>query len=87
MKQLLGKLNDAETDDALKRSKSWPKIENKLSAIINRLKPALLELGVHVEPAQVSRRNGRLYNVHYAEPDDAKGAGDDDPDDPPAADA
>jgi hypothetical protein len=68
MKELLGELNIMETDDALKRSKDWPKTERKLSDIIKRLGPALLELGVHVEKVPGSRREGRLYRLFFREP-------------------
>lgn len=67
MKQLLGELNIMETDDALKRSKDWPKTERKLSDIVKRLGPALLELGVHVEKAPGSRREGRRYRLFFRE--------------------
>jgi len=68
MKELLGELNIMETDDVLKRSKDWPKTERKLSDIIKRLGPALLELGVHVERVSKSKREGRRYYLYYQEP-------------------
>jgi hypothetical protein len=68
MKELLGELNAMETDTALKRSKDWPKTERKLSDIIKRLGPALLELGVHVERVSKSKREGRRYYLYYHEP-------------------
>jgi len=68
MKELLGELNAMETDDALKRSKDWPKTERKLSDIVKRLAPALLELGIHVERVSKSKREGRRYYLYYREP-------------------
>jgi hypothetical protein len=66
MKELLAELNSRETDDALKRSKDWPKTERKLSAILSRIKPDLLERGVHIHKAPGSRREGRRWKL-YAE--------------------
>jgi hypothetical protein len=68
MKELLGELNAMETDAALKHSKDWPKTERKLSDIIKRLGPALLELGIHVERVSKSKREGRRYYLYYHEP-------------------
>jgi hypothetical protein len=68
MKELLNELNIMETDDALKRSKDWPKTERKLSAIVKRLGPALLELGVHIGRVNKSTREGRRYALYYHEP-------------------
>jgi len=68
MKELLKELNIMETDEALKRSKDWPKTERKLSDIIKRLAPALLELGVRVEKPPRTGQKGRSYEVFYREP-------------------
>jgi hypothetical protein len=68
MKELLGELNAMETDNALKHSKDWPKTERKLSDIIKRLGPALLELGIHIERVSKSKREGRRYYLYYHEP-------------------
>jgi hypothetical protein len=70
MKDLLRELNAAEHDEALKRSKDWPKTERKLSDIVKRIKPALLELGIHVDKLTGSRREGRRYELYYVEPTD-----------------
>jgi hypothetical protein len=67
MKELLGKLNDMEADDALKRSKHWPKTERGLSETVKRLGPAFLELGVHIEKVPGSRREGRRYRLFFRE--------------------
>jgi hypothetical protein len=64
MKELLAELNDREPDDALRRSKDWPKTERKLSAILNRIKPDLMERGVHIMKATGSRREGRRYKLY-----------------------
>jgi hypothetical protein len=68
MKELLNELNIMETDDALKRSTDWPKTERKLSAIIKRLGPALLELGIHIGRVSKSNREGRHYYLYYRKP-------------------
>ena len=64
MKDLLGELNAMETDDVLKRSKDWPKTPKKLSGILNRIKPDLVERGVHLVKAKGSRREGRRYKLY-----------------------
>jgi putative DNA primase/helicase len=68
MKELLAELNAMELDNTLKHSKDWPKTERKLSDIIKRLGPALLELGIHVERVSKSKREGRRYYLYYHEP-------------------
>jgi hypothetical protein len=69
MKELLKELNIMETDDALKRSKHWPKTERGLSETVKRLGPAFLELGIHVERVSKSHREGRRYRVFFLEED------------------
>jgi hypothetical protein len=69
MKLILEQLNLLEKDDALKRSKDWPKTERRLSAIIKRLNPALREVGIFVEKAPGSRREGRRYFVYFVDPE------------------
>jgi hypothetical protein len=64
MKELLGELNALETDDVLKRSKDWPKTPRKLSEILNRIKPDLMERGVLLLKASGSRREGRRYKLY-----------------------
>jgi hypothetical protein len=77
MKQLLGELNDLESDDALRRSKHWPKTERGLQEVIKRLGPALLELGVQFSKVETgSRREGRRYEMFYKEPSEAGEEGD-----------
>jgi len=68
MKALLSELNVKETDDALKRSKAWPKTPEKLAGILGRIKPDLLERGVHLQRAKGSRREGRRHKL-YADGD------------------
>ena len=75
-KDLLDRINAEETDEALKRSKEWPKTPKKLSELLKRLAPALIEIGVHVEKVPGSRRHGRRINVFYRDPD-SNGGGDD----------
>jgi hypothetical protein len=65
--ELLHKLNDRVDDDALKRSKDWPKQPNKLSEQINRLAPSLVEVGVFVRRSG-SHKGGRKLRVFYEEP-------------------
>ena len=72
MKELLKELNIMETDDALKRSKHWPKTERGLSETVKRLGPAFLELGIHVERVSKSHREGRRYRVFFQEEDVAQ---------------
>ena len=74
MKHLLAELNVLETDDALKRSKHWPKTERGLSETVKRLGPAFLELGVHVERVSKSHREGRRYRLFFREEDVAQDA-------------
>jgi hypothetical protein len=64
MKELLGELNALETDDALRRSKDWPKTPRKLSEILNRIKPDLMERGVLLLKVTGSRREGRRYKLY-----------------------
>lgn len=70
-------IEEKVSDDALKRSKEWPKTPSALSKQINRLDPALREVGVVIEKASGSRRNGRKVQVYYVAPDSNK-AGDGD---------
>jgi len=64
MKDLLEELNTLENDEVLKRSKDWPKTPRKLSEILNRIKPDLMERGAHLVKAQGSRREGRRYKLY-----------------------
>jgi hypothetical protein len=64
MKDLLGELNVLEIDEVLKRSKDWPKTPRKLSEILGRIKPDLMERGVHLLKAEGSRREGRRYRLY-----------------------
>jgi hypothetical protein len=64
MKEVLAELNAMETDEALKRSKDWPKTERKLSSVLGRIKPDLMERGVHLLKAPGSRREGRRYRLY-----------------------
>jgi len=65
MKKLLGEITDAEDDDALKRSRDWPKTPEKLKVIIKELSGPLLERGVHIDKdEQGSTRRGQPYNVY-----------------------
>jgi hypothetical protein len=64
MKELLGELNALETDDALRRSSDWPKTPRKLSEILNRIKPDLMERGVFLLKVTGSRREGRRYKLY-----------------------
>jgi hypothetical protein len=64
MKELLAELNDREPDDALRRSKDWPKTERKLSGTLKRILPDLMERGVHLMKAKGSRREGRRYKLY-----------------------
>jgi hypothetical protein len=65
---LLAEINKSVEDDALKRSKAWPKTPSHLAEALNRLTPALLEIGVHVERPARSRREGRKIRIFYVEP-------------------
>jgi hypothetical protein len=65
--ELLHKLNDMVDDDALKRSKVWPKQPNKLTEQLNRLAPSLVEVGVFVIRGG-SHKGGRKLRVFYEEP-------------------
>jgi len=65
--ELLKALNDSVDDDALKRSKEWPKAPARLTEALNRLAPALLELGVHIERPAHSRREGRKLRIYFSE--------------------
>jgi hypothetical protein len=64
MKELLDELNSREPDAALRRSKDWPKTERKLSSVLGRIKPDLIERGVHLMKAAGSRREGRRYKMY-----------------------
>ena len=66
-KELLSTLNDRVDDDALKRSKDWPKQPNKLSEQLNRLAPSLQEVGVFIVRSG-SHKGGRKLRVFYEEP-------------------
>jgi hypothetical protein len=68
-KELLSTLNDRVDDDALKRSKDWPKQPNKLSEQLNRLAPSLNEVGVFIVRSG-SHKGGRKLRVFYQEPDE-----------------
>jgi hypothetical protein len=68
-KELLSTLNDRVDDDALKRSKDWPKQPNKLSEQLNRLAPSLNEVGVFIVRSG-SHKGGRKLRVFYKEPDE-----------------
>jgi hypothetical protein len=68
-KDLLKALNDNESDEALKRSKDWPKNPEKVTGDLKRLAPALLEVGVHVDlKASSSNSKGRLKRIYRIEP-------------------
>jgi hypothetical protein len=56
-----------KADDDLKRARDWPKAPNKLTEQLNRLAPALLEVGVHVIRLP-SHKGGRKLQVFYVEP-------------------
>jgi hypothetical protein len=68
-KELLSTLNERVDDDALKRSKDWPKQPNKLSEQLNRLAPSLNEVGVFIVRSG-SHKGGRKLRVFYMEPDE-----------------
>src|SRR5215217_133293 len=68
--ELLEELNDSVTNDTLKRSKDWPKTPARLSESLNRLSPALLDVGVHVDRPTESKRKGRKLRVYYEDPPD-----------------
>lgn len=67
-KQLLDKLNETESDEALKRSKDWPKTPEALSGALRRLAPALQEVGVQARRTNSSNRKGRQLEVFYEKP-------------------
>ncbi len=72
--ELLGKLNERESDEAVKRSKDWPKDASSLGRRLRGLAPSLAEVGVHVEDVKGSRRAGRRLQVCYRAPvDDGDG--------------
>jgi len=66
--QLLGEIDDSVDSDSLKRSKDWPKTPQRLSENLNRLAPALLDVGVRVDRPTESKRKGRKLRVFYVEP-------------------
>jgi hypothetical protein len=61
-------IEERVSDDALKRSKEWPKTPSALSKQINRLDPSLREVGVLIERPSGSRRDGRKLQVYYVAP-------------------
>jgi hypothetical protein len=65
--ELLKELNDSVNDDVLKRSKEWPKAPNSLTESLNRLAPALQEVGVHIERPTLSKKEGRKLRIYFAE--------------------
>jgi hypothetical protein len=64
--ELLHNVNDMVEDDALKRSKDWPKQANKLTEQLNRLESSLVEVGVYVVRGG-SHKGGRKLKVFLAE--------------------
>ena len=67
--ELFNKLNDRVDDDALKRSRDWPKQPNKLTEQLNRLAPSLEEVGVFVLRSG-SHKGGRKLKVFCESPDE-----------------
>jgi hypothetical protein len=72
VEQLRTALNDAQPDEDLKRSKDWPKTPKALGGKLNRVKPALAEVGLYVEDAPKSSE-GRCRRVFFDPPSDAGG--------------
>jgi hypothetical protein len=70
MKELLVMANDQEDDDALMRSKDWPKTPEKLRAVLRAIAQALSERGVFFDKAQEERsERGQLYKLYGTKPD------------------
>lgn len=74
-KDLLDVLNERESDEALKRSREWPKTPRKLAEDLKRLAPALVEVGVYARRIEGSRREGRRLEVFYSAPTKDSGDG------------
>jgi len=61
-------LNDRETDEAVKRSRGWPKDARGLSSTMSRLAHPLRSIGVSWERVNRSNKGGKMYRLYYVEP-------------------
>ena len=64
VEELRQALNNAQPDEDLKRSDDWPSTAKALGSKLNRVKPALAEVGIHIEEAPKSSA-GKRRRVYF----------------------